>query len=53
VVIYTVDVTYPRLFGMPLVAGGVRDRTISASVVRKNQPFADQKRYGEDAGSCA
>jgi Flp pilus assembly pilin Flp len=52
VVIYTVNVTYPPLFGVPLIPGGTDDREISASVVRKNQPFADQARYGTDAGSC-
>ena len=52
VIVYTVEVTYPRLFGVALIPGGTGDRTISASVVRKNQPFADQARYGADAGTC-
>ena len=53
VVIYTVDVTYPPLFGLPLIPGGSDDRVISASVVKKNQPFADQARYSSGAGTCS
>jgi len=52
VVIYSVEVTYPPLFGVPLIPGGTADRTISASAVKKNQPFADQPGYGSKAGSC-
>jgi Flp pilus assembly protein TadG len=51
VVLYTVTVEYPRLFRMPLTPG-MTTRTITASAVRKNQPFANQDGYGSEAGTC-
>ena len=51
VVIYTVTVEFERLFKLPITPGEEM-RTISASAVRKNQPFADQESYGSEAGSC-
>ncbi|HEX7709910.1 MAG TPA: TadE family protein [Sphingomonadaceae bacterium] len=51
VVMYTVTVTYDRLFKMPL-SPGVSTRTISATAVRKNQPFASQEGYNESAGAA-
>ncbi len=53
VIVYTVTATYPPLFGLSLLPGGTEDRTISASALRKNEPFADQRGYGSGAGSCA
>lgn len=51
VVIYTVSLTYDRLFKVPLL-GGDDQVTIEASSVKKNQPFADQEGYGAEAGTC-
>jgi hypothetical protein len=53
VVVYTVTAAYSPLFGLPLIPGGMADRTITASALRKNEPFADQREYGESAGSCS
>ncbi len=52
VVIYTVNVSYPPLFPNPFLPGGSDARTLSASAVKKNQPFADQATYGAAAGVC-
>ncbi len=52
VVIYTVTATYDPLFPNPFMTGGSAARTLKASAVKKNQPFADQAGYGSDAGTC-
>lgn len=52
VVIYTVEVKYTAPFAMPLVPGSMNQRTLSASAVKKNQPFAFQRGYGSKAGTC-
>ncbi|MDN3645369.1 pilus assembly protein [Pontixanthobacter aestiaquae] len=52
VVIYTVTVTYSPLFPNPFMPGGTTARQVSASAVKKNQPFADQANYGSEAGTC-
>ncbi len=52
VVIYTVTVTYEPLFPNPFWSGGPTNRVMTASAVKKNQPFADQARYGSTAGVC-
>lgn len=51
VVIYTVSMTYDRLFKVPML-GGEDAITLVASSVKKNQPFADQENYGSEAGTC-
>lgn len=51
VVTYTVTVTYDRLFKVPLL-GGDNQMTITASSVKKNQPFAEQEGWGAEAGTC-
>lgn len=51
VVMYTVTVTYDRLFKIPLTPGS-STRTITATAVRKNQPYANQNGYGSNAGVC-
>lgn len=53
VVIYTVTVSYDPLFPNPFWSGGSTARNISATAVKKNQPFADQARYGSTAGNCS
>lgn len=45
VVLYTIRVTYPRLFPMAGLMGWSQDQTISASTVLKNQPYAAQTSY--------
>jgi Flp pilus assembly protein TadG len=52
VVMYTVTVTYKRLFMMPITPG-LANRTITATAVRKNQPFANQTEYSVQAGVCS
>nr|WP_240956965.1 TadE/TadG family type IV pilus assembly protein [Pseudopontixanthobacter vadosimaris] len=52
VVIYEVDVSYDPLFPNPFLPGGSSERMLTASAVKKNQPFADQDKYGSSAGSC-
>jgi Flp pilus assembly protein TadG len=52
VVMYSVTVRYNRLFRMPIMPGQ-STRTITASAVRKNQPFASQAAYSATAGTCA
>jgi hypothetical protein len=52
VVIYTVDVTYPPLFPVPFIDGSDGLRKLSASSVKKNQPFANQAELGSSAGTC-
>ncbi len=52
VVLYSVTVTYEPLFPNPFYVGGTSDRTVRASAIKKNQPFADQAEYGSDAGTC-
>lgn len=52
VVLYTVTATYDPLFPNPFMPGGTAERVISASAIKKNQPFADQTNYGSDAGTC-
>jgi Flp pilus assembly pilin Flp len=41
-VLYTMRITYPRLFPLHRLIGGNGTMTISASTVLKNQPWADQ-----------
>lgn len=53
VVLYTVTVTYTPVFFIPFGTGKNTARTISASVVKKNQPYALQEKYGSAAGKCS
>ncbi|MCJ2179455.1 TadE/TadG family type IV pilus assembly protein [Novosphingobium album (ex Hu et al. 2023)] len=53
VVIYTVTVTYTPLFPNPFIEGTSASRTLSASTVKKNQPFSSQTSYGSSAGVCS
>lgn len=43
--LYTVTVTYPRMFPFYNVVGGSRTTKITASTVLRNQPYADQGSY--------
>lgn len=51
VIIYTVTVTYERPFAMPIVPGPAQ-QTMSASSIRKNQPFALQQELSTTSGTC-
>jgi Flp pilus assembly protein TadG len=53
VVLYTVTVTYTPVFFIPFGTNKNTARTISASVVKKNQPYALQQKYGSAAGTCS
>jgi hypothetical protein len=48
VVLYKVTVAYEPLFPLPLVG----KQELTATAVKKNQPFANQEGYGTDAGVC-
>lgn len=45
VVLYTMRVTYPRLFPLYGLIGWSANQTIAASTVLKNQPYADQSAF--------
>jgi Flp pilus assembly pilin Flp len=45
-VLYTVKVTYPRLFPMAEMIGLPQDEVIQASTVLRNQPFGEQSARG-------
>lgn len=53
VVLYTATVTYTPVFIVPFMPGSTSQRTLTASTVRKNQPYALQEKYGSDAGTCS
>lgn len=44
--LYTVTVTYPRMFPFYNFVGGSRTTKVTASTVLRNQPYADQGSYG-------
>lgn len=52
VVVYSATATFSPLFPNPFRVGGMDDHVVSASTVRKNQPFANQTGYGAEAGVC-
>jgi len=42
VVLYTMTITFPRLFPVAGILGGGRNMSITASTILKNQPWSDQ-----------
>jgi Flp pilus assembly protein TadG len=52
VVVYTMTVTYKPTFHTPFMPSKWGTRTLSATAIRKNQPFATQTAYGSNAGTC-
>jgi Flp pilus assembly pilin Flp len=48
VVLYKVSVAYQPIFPIPFVD----EQKLTATAVKKNQPFANQDGYGNDAGVC-
>jgi hypothetical protein len=53
VVLYTVTVTYTPIFVNPFASATSNARTISASAVKRNQPYALQESYGSVAATCS
>jgi hypothetical protein len=52
VVAYTATVTYDPLFRIPFMPSAWTERTITATAVKKNQPFGNQQGRGTTAGTC-
>ena len=52
VVVYTVTASYTPLFKVPFLPEAWNERSLTASAVRKNQPFGDQVAYATTAGTC-
>jgi len=53
VVLYTVTVTYTPMFFIPFYDKINEDRTLTASAVKKNQPYALQEKYSASTGTCS
>lgn len=52
VVMYTVTATYSPLFRVPFLPETWNERTITATALKKNQPFSNQQVYATTAGIC-
>lgn len=53
-VVYTVDITYPRIFPIARLVGMSETVTVQARTVLENQPFGEQGDYGTPlVGNCA
>jgi hypothetical protein len=52
VVMYTVTATYSPVFRIPFMPSAWADRTLTATAIKKNQPFAEQTGYATTAGTC-
>lgn len=53
VVIYRFTVTYKTTFAIPFMPNQWNQRNLTATAIRKNQPFATQDGYGSTAGTCS
>ncbi len=53
VVVYRFTVTYKPIFAVPFMPQNWQNRTLTATSIRKNQPFASQDGYGSNAGVCS
>lgn len=53
VVVYTVEVEFQPVFRVPLMPEQWGRKVLTASAIKKNQPFADQEEYGNTSGVCA
>jgi hypothetical protein len=53
VVLYTVTVSFDAFIAVPFAPESWQRANLSATAVRKNQPFASQTRYSSAAGTCA
>lgn len=52
VVVYTVEVQFQPVFRIPLMPEQWRRKVLTASAIKKNQPYADQEEYGTNSGVC-
>lgn len=52
VVVYRFTVKYNPVFAVPFMPSQWNQRTLTATAIRKNQPFAYQSGYGTTAGTC-
>lgn len=52
VVMYTVTATYEPLFRVPFLPEAWNTRTLTATALKKNQPFSNQQEYATTGGTC-
>lgn len=52
VVIYAVDASYDPVFKVPFMPEAWASRSLEATAIRKNQPYANQADYSATAGTC-
>lgn len=52
VTLYTITITYPRLFPVAGLMGASSTQTITASTLLKNQPYASQSLTTPKTGNC-
>jgi len=52
VIVFTATASYEPLFKVPFMPSAWNTRTLTASAVKKNQPFGNQQAYGTTAGTC-
>ena len=52
VVVYQMTVDYEPTFKVPFMPSHWTKRSLTASAIKKNQPFANQVGYGSTAGTC-
>lgn len=52
VVVYQMTVDYEPTFKVPFMPNHWTKRSLTASAIKKNQPFANQVGYGSTAGTC-
>jgi Flp pilus assembly pilin Flp len=53
VVVYRFTVSYKPIFAVPFMPQNWQQRSLTATAIRKNQPFALQGEYGSNAGTCS
>lgn len=53
VVVYTMEVEFQPVFRIPFMPDQWRRKVLTASAIKKNQPFADQEEYGASSGTCS
>lgn len=52
VVVYTATATYTPVFVVPFMPDAWKERKLTATAVKKNQPFGTQQSYVTKAGTC-
>lgn len=52
VIVYSVTVKYKTLIDVPIIPRSWINRTLKATTIKKNQPFANQHGYGSTARIC-